>query len=330
MRSDILQQLEAEYAERRRTNEREEDRRKKLILETVPEAADLIKERERAFRSVLRSIASGKPDSSADSLQEKVKDYSARIGKALEKNGYPADYLEPVYTCSVCRDTGYTGETLKSPCDCFRRAYQSRLRKIMGLDQRAEESFGSFREDVYSDEIIPELGRSARAQMKRVKAVCEKWADTYPDSEIRDLLLTGKSGLGKTFLMRAMASRLIERDVPVLLISAYQFFESARAYLFENDDSFSELTDACVLMIDDIGSEPLMNRITVEQLFYLTDRRQRENKATVLSTNLNLSEFRNRYTERTASRLTDTRHCIVLPLAGSDLRETLAMEQRLK
>ena len=117
-----------------------------------------------------------------------------------------------------------------------------------------------------------------------------------------------------------MAARLIERGHQVLLISAYRFLETARRSYFEADGQLEDLIASPVLMLDDLGSEPMMQNITIEQLFNLINERQRRNLATVISTNLNLAELRNRYTERIASRISDRQQCEFLQLRGRDLR----------
>jgi DNA replication protein DnaC len=117
-----------------------------------------------------------------------------------------------------------------------------------------------------------------------------------------------------------MAARLITRGQQVLLISAYSFLETARKSYFENDDRLEELIGTPVLMLDDLGSEPLLQNVTIEQLFNLINERQRRNLPTVISTNLNQEELRTRYTERIASRLTDKRNVQFLVLRGSDGR----------
>ena len=133
-------------------------------------------------------------------------------------------------------------------------------------------------------------------------------------------MLTGPSGLGKTFLLRAMAARLIERDIQVILMSTYDYLQLARQEYFGGANTTEELLSAEVLMLDDLGSEPLIQNITVEQIFRLINERQNRNLATVISTNLRLEELRERYTERVASRITDTRTGTVIPLAGEDIR----------
>jgi DNA replication protein DnaC len=163
-------------------------------------------------------------------------------------------------------------------------------------------------------------GITQRQLTELARRQCEEWADAWPEAATRDILLSGKSGLGKTFLIRAMAARLIERGGNVLIVSAYTFLQMARKSYFDGECGVRELEEVPVLMLDDLGSEPLMQNITIEQLFNLVNERQRRNRATVFSTNLTEEDIRNRYTERIASRLTDGQNCLFLPLRGRDIR----------
>ena len=121
--------------------------------------------------------------------------------------------------------------------------------------------------------------------------------------------------------MHAMAERLVSRDVPVLMVSAWRFLEIARKSMFgEGEEEMNELLETEVLMLDDLGSEPMMKNITIEQLFNLINVRQNSGKATVISTNLNTANFREHYSERIASRIMDARQSRVMTLMGDDLR----------
>ena len=95
----------------------------------------------------------------------------------------------------------------------------------------------------------------------------------------------------------------------------------ARKSYFDAETGVAELMEVPVLILDDLGSEPLMQNITVEQLFNLINERQNNGRSTVISTNLTLAELRERYTERIASRLNNPKNCLVLTLAGKDLRK---------
>ena len=318
MREDLIQELETEYEQIRTANEQEEARRRETIRTKVPAVYALVLDREELVFGTLRGILKGKAET--EGLPEKMERLSAEIRTGLEANGYPADYLAPVYRCPACRDTGRTGETVRDYCSCFRKAYQRKLRERIGLAGERKETFETFDLQVFPEERIPGQDFTQREIMQLYRSVCEKWANEYPRCEYRDLVLTGGTGLGKTFLLRSMAERLIEKDVNVLIISAYRMLEILRKSYFENDRSAAELLDAEVLMIDDLGSEPMMQNITVEQLFNLINERQNRGLSTVISTNLDMSRFRERYTERIASRLRDSRRCKIMNLLGKDIR----------
>ena len=318
MREDLLKELELEYEQVRSENEREEARRKEQIRREEPEIYALCTEREELVFGTLRNILKGGADT--DVLTDRMEEVSGQIRSKLTEKGYPADYLTPVYRCSICKDTGRTGDLVREPCACLKKAYQQKLRERIGLDSGRNETFANFDLNVFPEEKIQGQNFSQRDLMQLHLATCRKWADEYPDSPYRDLVLTGSTGLGKTFLLHAMAERLIERDINVLLISAYRMLEILRKSYYENDQGSSELMEADVLMIDDLGSEPLMQNVTVEQLFYVLNERQNRNLATVISTNLDMAKFRERYTERIASRLRDSRCCKVLNLLGKDIR----------
>ena len=274
--------------------------------------------REELVYGTLRDILHGNADT--EGLPEKMEKLSAEIRRELKSAGLPEDYLAPIWRCPVCRDTGYTGEPVREPCECLKKAYREKLRRKIGLNSEGNETFESFDLSVFPEEKLPERSYSQRDLMKRCREICEEWANRYPDVESRDLMLSGKSGLGKTYLLHAMAERLVRRDINVLIVSAYKTLEILRKAYFSNEENPGELTETEVLMIDDLGSEPLMQNVTVEQLFNLINERQNRGLSTVISTNLDMIEFRNRYTERIASRLRDKRYCKVITLEGKDIR----------
>ena len=320
MREDLLKELEDEYLQIRAANEREEDARRRKIRTEEPEIEALVRERESLVFGTMRQILNGNA-AKPENLPERMEELNGKIRDRLQEKGYPADYLAPVYRCPLCKDSGRTGETIKEPCACLKKAYQRKLREKIGLNSEKKETFETFNADLFSKEPIPGMSYSQRSLMEMVYDDCRDWADNYPESRYRDILLTGKSGLGKTFLLHAMAERLIERDRNVLIISAYRMLEMLRQNWFGNEDGGADdLLDAEVLMIDDLGSEPLMQNVTVEQLFNLLNERQNRGLSTVISTNLDLARFRERYTERIASRLSDPKKCMLITLVGEDLR----------
>lgn len=319
MREEILRELELDYEQQRLRNEQEEARRKEQIRQEYPGIRSLCEAREELVLGNLRGILAG--NTAAADLPEKMAELNADIRTALRDAGLPEDYLAPVYKCPVCRDTGYTGEPVREMCACMKQAYAEKVRGRIGLDGAKAETFKNYDENVIPDGTIDGSRLTQRALTGMARKTCHAWADRWPETASRDMLLTGKSGLGKTFLMRCMANRLIERGYNVLLVSAGRFFQAARNHYFGNDeDELNEMLEADVLMIDDLGTEPMMQNITVEQLFRAINERQNANRPTVISSNLDLGELKMRYTERIMSRMSDPRTCTVVTLAGQDIR----------
>ena len=318
MREDLLNEVFRDLQQQQLLNEETENSRRREIRSAYPGIASLMDRRESLISGTVQGILRG--EAAPEDLPARMEQVSAEIREALKENGYPEDYLAPVYTCPLCRDTGFVGDSIRERCSCVNRRYQEKLRRAIGLPENGRETFECFDETLFSPDRLEGSQFSQREMMVRIRDFCERWADQYPAQQPRDLVLSGQSGLGKTFLLHAMAARLIERGHQVLLISAYRFLETARRSYFEADGQLEDLIASPVLMLDDLGSEPMMQNITIEQLFNLINERQRRSLATVISTNLNLAELRNRYTERIASRISDRQQCEFLQLRGRDLR----------
>lgn len=319
MRSEILRELLAEYDHQKQLNAREEDRRLDEVTAKCPEIAELRSAREQLIHSGINGIIAR--SQTADDLPQRMEVMNRRIADLLQKNGYAADYLDPIFRCRQCRDSGYAGEPIREMCDCLKGRFYERLYREIGLGDDGGQSFDTFRLEIFPDKPLGERPFSQRDIMKQARAVCEDYAASYPAVPAKDMLLVGASGLGKTFLMHAMAKRMVERGMHVLMLSAYRFLEVARkAYFGRGAEELDDVVNADVLFIDDMGIEPLMENVTIPQWYNLINERQSAGRGTVISTNLQEKELRQRYTERIASRLLDPRQCLVIQFLGDDVR----------
>ena len=250
-------------------------------------------------------------------------DMNRQIAQKLTEGGFPSDYLQPVYTCAVCRDEGYVYDPSRQMCACMRRELNQRMLGELGLGGEGN-TFESFDEGLFSEEVAEGDRLSQRQRALLARNTCLDYAESFPDTATPNLLLSGKSGLGKTFLLQAIAHRLVERDVMPVYTSAYHLLEVARKAYFENSsEKLAEMMNARVLLIDDLGTEPMLQNVTIEQLFNLINERQLNRRHTVISTNLTMAELKERYTERIASRLMDESSWRRLVFTGSDVRKKL-------
>lgn len=316
-RDQLILQLQQEYAARREDNLRVYDVRVNAACDKSPGLRELLDARRVVLMNGIRSaMFPAKKDTEANAtLPGTLSDYNARVAAKLAASSLPGDTLAPVYTCHVCKDEGYVYDPSRRMCACFERELNHRMLDELGL--KKTQTFEHFDEERFTDE--PPL--SQRSLMRRNRDICQRYADSYPDTEMRDMLFTGKSGLGKTFLMQAIAHRVTERGFGVQYVSAYKLLETMRKAYFENNsDILQPLMDAPLLLIDDLGTEPLMENITVTQLFNLLNERQNADRHTIISTNLNMPELKARYTERITSRLLDETRCKVVKFIGDDIR----------
>lgn len=62
-------------------------------------------------------------DGALSRLRDSLKEISRKQKELLAGAGYPENYLEPVYDCPDCQDTGYTDGSggRKEKCHCFRQ-----------------------------------------------------------------------------------------------------------------------------------------------------------------------------------------------------------------
>ena len=320
----IILQLQQEYARRREDNLHLFEERQQEACDRCPGLRELITDRHAAVMQGVRAtlLAQRKTPDAANGLPNRMAELNRRIVETLEKNGLPADHLQPVYTCAVCRDEGYLYDPSRRMCDCMKAEYHRRLLVESGV---AGDSctFEKFDENLFSDEP-DEKGRSQRKTALVIRDVCRAYADSFPQTATRDLLLMGKSGLGKTFMLQAIAHRVAQRGHLPTYTSAYRLFETARKAYMENDSEImAPFMNAELLLIDDLGTEPLMNNVTVTQLFNLLNERQMAGRHTVISTNLAMSELQERYTERISSRFLDATGCRRLVFIGADIRRNL-------
>ncbi len=229
----------------------------------------------------------------------------------LRRYGLPKDYLQPAYRCPLCQDTGYVGSPVKKKCACRLKLEQQNMAESARINDR--ETFETFREDVYPDEASRQIAR-------RIVAYCQKYADTLPAPNIRQLYLFGQSGRGKSFMGNAIAARAIEHGVESLRLTTYRMNEEVTSGFSTNSSPLSRFTQVPLLVLDDLGAEPMIPNVTSETIFAIADQRNTSRLATVYISNLNAEELAQHYGERTASRILDASISRSIDFSGESLR----------
>ena len=225
-------------------------------------------------------------------LRLAIDDYKEERAALLSTLGYPLDYFEPIYTCLDCHDTGYING---QKCHCFKQAIintvysQSNIREILSRENFAVTN-------------------------------CHDFIDNF-ENKPKNIFFYGNTGVGKTFLSNCIAKELLDAGYSVIYFTAFQLFDILSKGVFEKDAdaiaAHQNIFDCDLLIIDDLGTE-LSNSFTTSQLFLCVNERILRQKSTIISTNLNLEQIAEIYSERTLSRISSNYSFI--KLFGDDIR----------
>lgn len=154
------------------------------------------------------------------------------------------------------------------------------------------------------------------------------YVSAYPDVKYRYILLSGGTGTGKTVLATAAAREMIRHGHSAVVMSANAFnslmLKCHTSPYSERDGITSDVMSAEMLVIDDLGTEPVYNNVTFEYLLLVLSERFSHRLPTVITTNLDADDFSKRYNERICSRLFDRRVSKVIEFSGDDLRRSAA------
>jgi DNA replication protein DnaC len=216
------------------------------------------------------------------------------------------------YRCQKCKDTGWADGCL---CPCVKQRLHDELAAKSGLNLSLHD---------FSDadmEAFPPENREGRKDLyARMKTYCEK----FPDAKYRNLFFSGNVGSGKTFLASCIANELLKKGKTVQLLTSFAFgnqmLKAHLAPLDERDDLIAPLLETDLLILDDLGAEPLLKNVTVEYLYLVLNERLTTAKHTVLTTNLSPADFLARYESRVCSRAMDKKSTYRAYMDGPDLR----------
>lgn len=265
-----------------------------------------------------KSIMDGK-NRQAEDIADEIAMMRVRRRSELESIGFKEEDLEPIYTCVDCRDTGFINRLTgnKEKCHCLKKREleilynQSKIKDLL-----KKENFSKLSYEYCTGEDLTTLQTAVR--------ICKEFINDF-DVNYTNLVLYGEVGTGKSFLSCCIAHELIESGRSVLYMSAPQLFETLAQYQFGNEregrsEFMKDLQECDLLIIDDLGTE-LSNAFVASSLFTVISERHNRNHPTIINTNLSLIDIRDRYSDRTLSRVTGNYKFV--QLSGPDVRQLL-------
>lgn len=258
--------------------------------------------------------------SDAVAAMEQVKNANLALQqerKTLVDAHFAPGYLDEEPICAKCGGSGYVGSTM---CQCLHDLCRQEQKKVLSVLSGSDADFQNFRLDYYSNQMDRDLGYIPRNVMSRNLEDARKFAYQFGAGS-GNLLFSGGTGLGKTYLSACIASVVADRGYSVAYESAQKLFAILEKDRFHPDASthaqVEQLYKCDLLILDDLGTE--LPGAFVNAAFYaLLNQRLLENKSMLISTNLAAGELAKRYNPQIASRLQGS--FAVKIFAGEDIR----------
>lgn len=248
-----------------------------------------------------------------------IEDLKKEKKSLLVKNNYAPDFLEKVYQCAICKDTGYIEKkdsTVK--CSCYDQLLIFHLHKQSNLNMTGIENFSSFDPNLFSPDTIPKSRShiSPRGNILKIKDICLDFIDNFDCSttdNLNNLFFTGATGVGKTFMCNCIASELLNKGRTVLYQSSPALFNTINEHKFRsnkdsgyNSNIYNHIFSVELLIIDDLGTE-LNTASKYSDLLSILNARNNSSSGkitkTIISSNLSPKDLSSYYDERTVSRI---------------------------
>ena len=312
MENTILKSLLKEYEKKKYYKELEFEEKKQEFLNSHEELKEINNILNKCAIDISKAILSGNQENIETS--KKIYEEKKRIEEEiLNKMNFPKDLIEPDYDCKICKDTGYVLDLNHKSilCNCIKQKLYNEQYNKSNIGNLNLQNFSNFNYNVYSDEANKEKYKSnisPRENIKQIVNISKKFIDNFDDSSEKNLLFTGNTGLGKTFLSNCIAKELLDKNKTVLYQTAPILLDSIIDYRFgknDNKDFYDEILNTNLLIIDDLGTESL-NSLKFTEIFNIINSRllnqNNQITKTIISTNLSLEDLFKTYDERIVSR----------------------------
>ena len=301
--AQVVARARARLAEAREDRESENRQHLQEAYDLVPRIRQIDMELRRTMAETARlAFATG---IDAREAMEQVKEQNLSLQREREfliRENFEEGFLDESPICAHCGGQGYVGSNM---CECLRELCRQEQKKELTFLNVGRETFEQFRLDYYSDFADPRQGVSPRAVMEKTLQTCRRYAYGFTE-KAENLLFSGDTGLGKTFLSACIARTVADRGYSVVYESAGHLFANLERAKFSADEAAREeirkYSQCDLLIVDDLGTE-MPGQFTTAALYALINDRLLMGKPMIVSTNLTIDDLSRRYSPQIVSRL---------------------------
>lgn len=312
----LLKQLLKEYDQKRQSAILDSEKRKQTLFSQNKRLAEIEKNLNLISLNTVKSILTtdqSKKEELLEDLKKQTNALNEEKEKILNKIDINNDYFSPQFECKICEDTGYTQlQGNLTLCNCIKQKIFNIVYNKSNIGNLEKENFNTFNERLYSDKSNPELYNtdiSPRENILKIKEKAFTFIENFDDPDEKNLIFTGGTGLGKTFLSNCIANEVLKQGKTVLYQTAPVMLDSIIDEKFNKSNSnkiLDNILNVDLLIIDDLGTENI-NSLKLTELFTIINTRllnqNHKITKTIISTNLDVNNIFSIYNDRIGSRL---------------------------
>ncbi len=332
MDNSLLKQILHEYEEKRTKSILEAETRKKDLMKVNPRLLEIEEELSKNSIQTSKAILLASPkerDKLLSTLKKQNKSLIKEKNEFIKKLSKDNNYLNPHFDCNLCMDTGYVKkDNTTKMCSCLKQRIFDIAYNKSNIGNLERENFSSFNIRAFSDKPNKEKYKSDLSPRENMQIIREKvklFIENFEDSNEKNLIFTGSTGSGKTFLTNCIANEILKLGKTVLYQTAPVMFDEINNARFGRENSkfdlYENILNVDLLIIDDLGTEKITDTKITELFTIINTRLLNQNHKitkTIISTNFNVDELFKTYTTRIGSRLAGNYR--FLRFFGDDLR----------
>ncbi|MBQ9148350.1 MAG: ATP-binding protein [Oscillospiraceae bacterium] len=315
---EVLRRARARLAEAKADRESENQHHLRTAYEQVPRLREIDRQLRLTMAMAAQAVFTQGGDVDAAMAEVRRKNLSLqRERETLVELYFEEGYLDDSPICDRCGGSGYIGANM---CECLAELCRQEQKKELTFLNVGRESFDQFRLDYYPDRVDPKWGVNIRTVMEKTYQTCRRYALGF-NEKAGNLLFSGDTGLGKTFLSACIARAVADRGYSVVYESAGHLFAKLERAKFDGDEEAREeikkYHQCDLLIVDDLGTE-MPGQFVTAALYSLVNDRLLAGKPMIISTNLNTEDLGRRYSPQIASRLRGS--FLRVAFLGDDIR----------
>lgn len=214
MSNKLLESLLLEYDYKKRKAELDLEERKSILYKKIPRLQEIDDRINNLAINNTKNILLKKV--ALTDLKNSINLLKKEKETILKQNNISDSFLQPYYECNLCHDTGYIQDSKQgsSLCSCLKQKLLDISYNKSNISNLSKENFDNFDLNIFSDKINFEkfkLNISPRQNILAIKNKCLDFVINFDNPNYKNLLFTGNTGLGKTYMSNCIANELIKK-----------------------------------------------------------------------------------------------------------------------